>query len=168
METLAWLEATDFSIWMRESGLAFFGSLVLHALGMAFIVGAHLATDLRLLGFAPRVPLSHMRDFRPVIRISLFVVTASGALLLAAYPAKALTNPVFYVKLLAVAAALIIGRALWAGVMRDPGNDSGRLRWDTRALAALSIVLWCTAITSGRFLAYTYSVLTATDPSLAQ
>ena len=167
METLALLEATDFSTWMRESGLAFFGSLVLHALGMAFIVGAHLATDLRLLGFAPTVPLSRMRGFRPVIRGSLFVVTASGALLLAAYPAKALTNPVFYLKLLAVAGALLIGRALWTGVMRDPDNDSGRLKWDTRALAALSIVLWCTAITSGRFLAYTYSVLTATDPSLA-
>lgn len=167
METLAWLEATDFSIWMRESDLAFFGSLILHALGMAFIVGAHLATDLRLLGFAPRVPLSRMHGFRPVIHVSLFVVTASGGLLLAAYPAKALTNPVFYVKLAAVAAALLIGRSLWTGVMRDPASDSGRLAWSVRARAALSIALWATAITSGRFLAYTYSVLMATDPSFS-
>jgi hypothetical protein len=163
METLAWLEATGFSIWMRESGLAFFGSLVLHALGMAFIVGAHVATDLRLLGFAPTVPLSRMRGFRPVARVSLLVVTASGGLLLAAYPTKALTNPLFYVKLLAVGAAILVGRTLWVGVMRDEANDSGRLGPGVRALAALSIVLWFTAITSGRFLAYTYSVLMATD-----
>ena len=106
MEYLAWLESTGFSIWMRESGVAFFGSLILHALGMGFLVGVHVATDLRILGVAPGVPLSLFRRFRPVASGALAVVIISGALLLVAYPAKALTNPVFYGKLLAASAAV--------------------------------------------------------------
>ena len=97
---------------MRESGLAFFSSLILHAIGMGFLVGAHLATDLRILGVAPGVPFSLTRRFRQVTWAALTVVSASGVLLLVAYPAKALTNPVFYLKLLAATAALLVGRSL--------------------------------------------------------
>jgi hypothetical protein len=164
MEYLAWFEGTGFSIWMRESGLAFFGSLILHALGMGFVVGVHVAMDLRVLGIAKGVPLSLMRRFRPVIWIALAVVTVSGFLLLAAYPTKALTNPVFYLKLLAATCALLIGRSLLAGVMGDSSHDSGALPGTARGLAALSIALWITTITSGRFLAYTYNILLASDP----
>jgi hypothetical protein len=164
MQYLAWLEGTGFSIWMRESGLAFFSSLILHALGMGFLVGAYVATDLRVLGVAPDVPLSLMRRFGVVTRAALAVVVGSGMLLLVAYPAKAITNPVFYVKLLAAAGALLVGRALSRGVMQDSTHDSGRVPGRSKALAALSIGLWIATITSGRFLAYTYNVLMASDP----
>ena len=90
---LVWLEETPFSTWMRESGPAFFSSLILHSIGMGFVVGVHVATNLRILGMAPRIPLSLMRRFSPVLWASLVAVSLSGALLLAAYPAKALTNP---------------------------------------------------------------------------
>jgi uncharacterized membrane protein len=164
MEYLVWFEETGFSIWMRESGLAFFGSLILHALGMGFIVGVHIAMDLRVLGVASDVPLSLMRRFRPVMWVALAVVTVSGLLLLAAYPTKALTNPVFYLKLLAATGALLIGRSMLRGVMKDSAHDSGRLQGRVRSLAALSIALWVATITSGRFLAYTYTILMASDP----
>jgi hypothetical protein len=164
MEYLAWLEATGFSIWMRESGPAFFSSLILHALGMGFVVGVHFATDLRVLGIAPDVPLTLMRRFRTVGRCALVVVVASGVLLLIAYPTKALTNPVFYLKLLAVGAALLVGRALSRGALADASLDAGPLPRSARVLATVSLVLWVAAITSGRFLAYTYRILLATDP----
>jgi hypothetical protein len=164
METLAALEGTGFSIWMRESGLAFFSSLILHALGMGFLVGVYVVTDLRLLGVASGVPLTLLRRFRPVAWTALAAVTASGALLLVAYPAKALTNPVFYLKLSAVAAALLVGRSLSKGVLAESTHDTGPVPVRARALAAMSILLWITVITSGRFLAYTYHVLMASDP----
>ena len=93
MEYLVWLEATPFSTWMRESGPAFFSTLILHSIGMGLVVGVHVATDLRVLGVAPRIPLSLMRRFFPVLWVSLVAVSVSGVLLLVAYPAKALTNP---------------------------------------------------------------------------
>jgi hypothetical protein len=161
MEFLVWLEETSFSTWMRESGPAFFSTLTLHAVGMGFVVGVHVATNLRILGVAPRIPLSLMRRFFPVLWVGLVVVSVSGALLLVAYPAKALTNPVFFLKLGAVLAALFITRALATGVLQDTRFDAGRTPRKARLLAALSLVLWAGAITSGRLLAYTYNVLMA-------
>ncbi len=161
MEFLLWLEETSFSTWMRESGPAFFSTLTLHAVGMGFVVGVHVATDLRILGVAPRVPLSLMKRFFPVLWVGLVVVSVSGALLLVAYPAKALTNPVFFLKLGAVLAALFITRVLATGVLQDTRFDAGPTPRKARLLAALSLVLWAGAITSGRLLAYTYNVLMA-------
>ena len=67
MEYLVWFEATSFSTWMRESGPAFFSSLILHSVAMGFAVGIHVAADLRILGVAPRVPLSLMKRFSSVL-----------------------------------------------------------------------------------------------------
>ena len=161
MDFLLWLEETAFSTWMRESGPAFFSSLTLHAVGMGFVVGVHVATNLRILGIAPGIPLSLMRRFFPVLWIGLVVVSVSGALLLTAYPAKALTNPVFYLKLTAIVIALFITRSLTKGVLQDPSHDAGPAPKKARALAALSLVLWAGAVTSGRLLAYTYNILMA-------
>ena len=62
-----------------------------------------------------------------------------------------------------IAGALLIGRLLSTGVMREAGIDSGTVAASGRALAGVSIALWIAAIASGRFLAYTYDVLMATD-----
>jgi hypothetical protein len=161
MDLLLWLEETAFSTWMRESGPAFFSTLVLHSVAMGFVVGVHVATNLRILGAAPRIPLSLMRRFFPVLWVNLVVVSLSGALLLVAYPTKALTNPVFYLKLTAVVAALFITRSFMKGVLQDPHTDAGRAAGRDRMLAALSLLLWAGAVTAGRLLAYTYNTLMA-------
>jgi len=163
METLLWLERTAPSVWLRESGPGFFGSLIFHALGMAFLVGAHLARDLRILGVAPAVPLSSMRALRPVARAGLGVVGVSGVALLIAYPTKALTNPLFHGKLLALVLALAVGRAITNRWLATPERDATPLPSLARAAAAVSLLLWAGAITSGRLLAYTYQVLLAAD-----
>ena len=161
MDYLLWLEGTPFSIWIRESGPAFFGSLILHSVAMGFVVGVHVATNLRILGMAPGIPLSLMRRFSSVFWVSLVFVSLSGVLLLIAYPAKALTNPVFYLKLSAIVIALFITRSLAKGVLQDPSYDVEPAPKKARMLATVSIFLWAGAVTSGRFLAYTYKILMA-------
>ncbi|HAD76111.1 MAG TPA: hypothetical protein DCG16_10020 [Gemmatimonadetes bacterium] len=161
MDYLLWLEDTPFSIWIRESGPAFFGSLILHSVAMGFVVGVHVAMNLRILGMAPGIPLSLMRRFFPVFWVSLVFVSLSGVLLLIAYPAKALTNPVFYLKLSAIVIALFITRSLAKGVLQDPSYDVEPAPKKARMLATVSIFLWAGAVTSGRFLAYTYKILMA-------
>ncbi|MYB18313.1 MAG: hypothetical protein F4Y16_04880 [Holophagales bacterium] len=161
IDFLIWLEETRPSTWMRESGGAFFSSLVFHSIGMAFVAGIHVVTDLRILGVAPGVPRSLMRRYLPVLWASLVVVTLSGLALLLAYPAKALTNPVFYFKLAAIVAALWIMRALMRGVLGDSRHDPAPAPRREKALAAVSLVLWVSVITSGRFLAYTAKVMLA-------
>jgi len=149
---------------MRESGLAFFSTLVFHSVAMGFVVGVHVAVNLRLLGVAPKVPLTLMKRFFPMLWVNLGIVSISGVLLLVAYPTKALTNPVFYLKLAAVAAALFITWYLVKGVLRDSDHDAVQAPRKARVLAVVSFLLWAGAITSGRLLAYTHNMLMASDP----
>src|SRR5262245_44656768 len=100
------IERSGLSTWLRESDAlyAFPGVLILHTLGMAMLVGVGVAVSLRLLGVARTVPLTAMKSFMPYAWIGFAMNAFSGVLLLIAYPAKALTNPIFYVKLVLVSA----------------------------------------------------------------
>lgn len=165
MEYLLWLEATSLSTWLRESVslLAFPLVLVLHTIGMGFLAGANAAIDLRILGVASGVPLEPMERFFPVVWTSFAVSAVSGVLLLIAYPAKALTNPLFYVKLLLVGLAVGTSRWLQKQVFRDPGLNRVPVSRKGKVLAGVSLVLWAAVITAGRFLAYTYTYLRAEE-----
>lgn len=157
---LAWVESTALSRWVVESPsiFAFPGILVLHALGMGFAVGISAAMDLRILGVARGVPLAEMRRLLPYLWAGFWLNAVSGLLLLAGYPTKALTNPVFYLKLIliAVAMTLVVRISRHAA---DYANATSDFPAPLRRLAITSLVCWAGAITAGRLLAYTYSRL---------
>src|SRR5678816_2541795 len=96
-----WIETTELSIWLRESPSlwAFPFVLILHTVGLAFLVGANVALDARVLGLAADVPPTTLRRYDVVMWAGFWVNAVSGVLLLIAYPTKALTNPLFYGKL---------------------------------------------------------------------
>ena len=166
---LLWLESTELSQWLvgSPSMLAFPGVLTLHAIGMGLAAGISVALDLRVLGVAPQVPLPAMRRFFPVLWAGFWLNAVSGVLLLIAYPTKALTNPVFYLKPGLIAAAMVLLVRISRGIpvggtpsAEPAGEATGR--WPLRRLAILSILCWAGAVTAGRLLAYTYSRLTQT------
>lgn len=161
MNLLIAIENSGLGTWVRESPsvFAFPGIIVLHAIGMAFLAGTSAAVDLRILGFAPGIPLTQMDKFFRVMWFGLLVNAVSGLLLLAAYPIKAFTNPVFYVKLLLIAGGLIATLWMRANVVRDPLADSGPILGRPRVWALASLAMWAGAIVAGRFLAYTCSYL---------
>ena len=111
---LLWLEATAMSTWLRESlsPLAFPTVLTLHTVGMGFLVGTNAAVDLRVLGVASQMPLKPMERFFPVMWFGFGVNAFSGVLLLIAYPTKAVTNPLFYVKLMVIGLAVSLFQAV--------------------------------------------------------
>src|SRR5215218_4997144 len=94
----AWVEGSALSIWLREAPTlwAFPFVLILHTWGLAFLVGANVALDVRLLGLARDVPLRASEWCYPVMWIGFWINAVSGVLLLIAYPTKALTNPLFF------------------------------------------------------------------------
>ncbi len=161
MEALfIWIESSPLSLWVRgESGwhMAFPVIIVFHALGMGFLVGVALAINGRVLGLAPQVPLGKLRQFIPVAMLALFINVVSGVLLLIGYPTKALTNPVFYIKLLCIALALWNLRWFSNSILTDSSNDYGVLPQKIRTMAITSTLLWASAIIAGRLLAYTYN-----------
>ena len=160
---LIWLESTPLSQWVvgSPSLFAFPGILALHAIGIGVAAGLSAALDLRILGVAPGVPLAELRRFQPILWCGFWVNAVSGVLLLIGYPTKALTNPVFYLKLLLIAAGMVllvrIGRQAFDERLASDSAASARLR----RLAIISLVCWTGAITAGRLLAYTYHRLTA-------
>ena len=158
---LLWLESTSLSLWIVESPsmFAFPGILTLHAIGMGFAVGINAALDLRILGVAPGVPLAEMRRFVPMLWFGFWLNAASGVLLLIGYPTKALTNPVFYLKL------ALVGFAVWAMMvverryLGDVSDVDPQMMAKARWLAMGSLLLWCAVIGTGRLLAYTSSYI---------
>lgn len=156
-----WIETSALSVWSRESTsvLAFPTFLIVHAVGMALVAGMSAAIDLRILGFAPRVPLTRMRQFVPVIWAGFWICLASGTILLIAYPTKALTNPVFWVKLVFVAVGLVQLRLIDRRLLGNESLDTNPVPTSARRLAWVSLVCWAGAIGTGRFLAYTYVTL---------
>jgi len=154
----AWIEDSALSTFLRESPslLVFPAIVTLHTIGMGFVAGTSAAIDLRVLGVARRIPLPAMERFLPVLWIALAVNIASGILLLIAYPTKALTNPVFYLKLTLIALGLFVLRKLRLEIFRKPVVEDASVSRYAMRLAAVSLVLWIAAITAGRLLAYTY------------
>lgn len=153
-----WLESSAFSVWMRESPSIFAFPIILavHTIGLGLIAGINVAIDLRLLGFAARIPLVEFRRLLPFMWLGLWLNVISGLALIAAYPTKALTNPVFYLKLGLIAAALAILRTVRRSRLADGAAPAIPGLRPAKVVAVASLVCWAGAITAGRFLAYTY------------
>jgi hypothetical protein len=156
-----WLEATPLSTWMRESPslLALPGVLTLHTLAMGFIAGVSLVVALRLLGVARDIPLAAIDSCFPIVWGALAVNAITGVLLVAAYPTKALTNQLFYVKLAIVA----LGVGLLPGIRRVVRSGGLAPSRKTALVAITSVLLWTAAIVVGRLLPYTYHRLLAIE-----
>jgi hypothetical protein len=156
-----WVESTAVSTWLRESPsiLAFPAVLSVHTIGMGVVAGICMALDLRVLGVAPGIPLRELKRFLPAMWIGFWANAISGVLLLIAYPTKALTNPMFYFKLLLIAVALTLLKVMGRALFDRPSSAAGS--GAVKALAAASLVCWVATITAGRLLAYTYSRLTS-------
>ncbi|MFO7285696.1 MAG: hypothetical protein LOD94_09080 [Gammaproteobacteria bacterium] len=166
MNILSVLEQTALSVWLRESptmwGFPFV--LFLHTLGLGIVAGLGVALNLWALGWAERYPAAPLQRAFPVAFAGFALALVSGVLLLVAYPTKALTDPVFYLKLVLIGAALAqldwLRRRLFAAPLADRPARPDR---SIRLLAGVALALWAGAVLTGRLLAYTYNYLTAAD-----
>jgi len=155
-----WLEHTGLSLWVRGDSLLAFPLIIsAHTLGMGFLAGTNSAIGLRILGVAKRVPLAAMEKFYPIIWVALAVNFVSGTLLFLGYPWKAVTNPVFYMKLSFIALAVFLAVKVRAQVLCRPSLEDEKIHRQARLLAMASIGSWAAAILCGRLLAYTYTWL---------
>jgi hypothetical protein len=158
----AWIERTPVALWVRESIWGFPISLILHAWSMALLVGISLVLAASALGLAPRVLLPLAERSKPVIWAAFLVSLISGLLLLSAYPAKALTNEVFYLKLAFISVAMTLAVSLVNHVKGLSPEHPAPFPASARLRAAGILLAWFGVIAAGRLLAYTYSILTVT------
>lgn len=145
------IEQSQLSIWMREDAYAYFIALIFHAFGMAFLVGGGIVICLRVLGVGKSAALQKFRGFLTVMWVGAILAFASGLLLLSAYPAKALTNPILAVKFACLITASLLVRKMLRST--EPPRP---------AIGAIALMLWLAGVAAGKLLLHTYTVLTVT------
>jgi len=155
MEFLTTVENSGFGTWVRESPSpwAYPGILFLHTVGLAFLVGLNVVIDLRLLGWAKRLPIAPMEGFYHVMWPAFWVNALTGTALLVANATTKATNPAFYFKMGFITLAMVDLAMIRRAVFRRP-VEAGVAPASARILAAVSILCWTGAITAGRLMAY--------------
>ena len=159
IEALAWIEQTRLSVFVREDFYAYFVLLIVHAWGMAFLVGGGIAVSLRVLGVAAGTRIERFRGFFPFMWLGAAMAAVSGIGLLAGYPAKALTNWIFALKFACLIGAALLVRQLGRDVMPKGDPVPPRGRW----MAVAALLLWLGGVASGKLLLYTNTMLLTTD-----
>ena len=151
-DILATIEGLPISTWLRESNSiwAYPTMLTLHTVGLALLVGASAALDLRVLGWGQALALA---DLRPLFRwmwIGFWINALSGVVLLAADATTKAAAPMFLIKLGLVA----IGVVVMAVQKREAFAPAAPVTTAAKSLALASITVWFVAIAAGRLMAY--------------
>ena len=154
-ELLTAIENSAISVWLRESNSiwAYPTVLTLHTVGLALLVGANAALDLRVLGVARTIAVA---DLQPLMRwmwIGFWMNALSGVVLLAADATTKVAAPMFLIKLGLVVAGVVVLKAL-ARQVYGPAAAPGVITPAARSLAIASLAIWFVAIAAGRLMAY--------------
>jgi hypothetical protein len=157
---LEWMEATPWSIALRESLYVWPLVESTHVLTLGLFVGTAALLDLRLLGLSFRgMPVSALTGrLLPWTRVGFVIMTATGLLLFYSQPIRYYHNIFFRFKVLLLIAA---GLNVWLFHGRIHRRVSA---WDTaaaapraaRIAAVVSLAAWAGVIVAGRLIAYNW------------
>src|SRR5262245_40135868 len=141
-----WFLGSD-SIWTYPT------VLTLHTVGMAILVGASFVVHLRVMQVARAIPLRRLLPLYRFIWIGFAINLLSGLVLFVTEAADRVVDPVFYVKMASIAAALCLGVMVKRRAIDSPGAPEV-ITSSSRSMAAASSALWVIAIVAGRLMAY--------------
>jgi hypothetical protein len=156
-EVAVWLEASLVARVLRSGPWLYPLVNLAHPLGIALLVGAIAALDLRLVGLWPEVPTAALaRATVPVAGAGLALALLTGPALLAVRATEYVENPFLWAKFAAVAVGLANLGALHASAAWRSGDEArGGARRRRFALAgAVSLAAWVAAVSAGRMIAY--------------
>jgi hypothetical protein len=141
-----WFLGSD-SIWTYPT------VLTLHTVGMAILVGASFVIHLRVLQVAGSIPLRRLQPLYRFVWIGFAINLLSGLTLFVTEAADRIVDPVFYVKMVSIAAALWLGAVVKHRAI-DRADAPEVTTGSSRSMAAASLALWTIAIVAGRLMAY--------------
>jgi len=151
---IAWLYATPLSTAIRDVLWVIPTVQSIHIIAITVLFGSALVSDLRLAGvLATDEPLRGVvRRYYPWMRNALMVLLFTGLNMIIAEPDRVLVNTTFWLKMVLVVTAFTLTLLLRRPLLRAPDEREKR---PIKALAWLSIGLWCAVIICGRWIAYT-------------
>lgn len=153
-----WLAATSLSHTIQTVTWIIPTLQTIHILCVAIVFSSAVLVDLRIFRLFERdEPLREvMRRFLPPIWPVLVILLVTGSLLIIGEPRRSLVNTTFYLKMALLLVAILLTATLQRMVLASPGAFEDRSRQMAgRALATLSILVWCGILFAGRWIAYT-------------
>lgn len=148
-----WLELTAVGVAIRDSTWLFPAIEAVHLLGLAALGGAVLIVDLRLLGVGLKNrPAAYLlKQTLPWLVAAIVVMFTTGIPLFLSEAIKCYFKPAFWVKMGALALALLFtfgwrNRIVRAGPRLSP--------WQARGIAGCSLALWFTVAAAGRWIGF--------------
>lgn len=149
------LQDSAFTDWFlgSESIWTYATVLTLHTIGLAMLVGASLVIHLRVLDVGTAIPVSRLRPLFRIIWVGFVINLTSGLILFVTQAADRVIDPIFYTKLGSIFAALWLGVLVKRRVIDAVDVPLKQITMN-KAIAAISLGLWTTAIVTGRLMAY--------------
>lgn len=151
-----WMQSSWIGVAGRDVYWVFPAAEIVHFFGLCLFMGAMLIIDLRLLGFARKLPLHATLTLIPIALVGLLLNFLSAIVFLCTYPENYWPSLAFNLKLLAIFLGCL--NALWFKIMEAPRlvavPDHGDVDRRTKTVAALSLVIWVAVIVLGRFLPF--------------
>ena len=144
------LEQTGLARWVGESLWGYPILLSMHIVGLAIVVGIFIMRDLRILGAIEGIPADALAALTRLGWCGFLINALSGFALFSSQATVFIDSAPFLVKIGSIFCAAVCGVVLQRRAAR--GEDA--LTAATRAVAALSLVFWISAIVAGRLIAY--------------
>lgn len=155
MEFLSTLEQSALAIWVAESLWGYPLVLTLHAIGMAFVVGILLIFYLRILGFAPEVSVIALQKMMTIAVWAFVVNLLSGSALFIADASRFFFQIAFQIKFFLIVLGLVLTAVFKKTMLANAADWPGGVApVNARIFAVVSLLIWISAITAGRLIAY--------------
>jgi hypothetical protein len=151
-----WLTATWISDVMRNTRYAWPICESIHFVGLSLLVGTVGIFDLRLLGFARRVPVSALHRLIPIGVTGFGMNIATGVCFLAGMPDQYFINGAFQVKVVFLAIAGMNVAMFYLTTFKrvatvGPGEQAPLF---ARIIGGVSLCSWIGVMTAGRLLTF--------------
>jgi diacylglycerol kinase len=151
------LQNTDFAQWVQVSQWFYPILLTAHSVGLALLVGVLIIIDLRIVGLVRAIPLMPLNRLMWLVWGAFAVNLGSGVAIFTSDAVKFYHSTMFRLKLSSIVLGVIIAALLASKILgvadRFDRQEMEMPRY-AKTLAALSILLWLAAISTGRYMAY--------------
>jgi hypothetical protein len=155
---IQWLNGTSWSLYLRESELAFPLTEAIHLIGLGISVGTIMWVDLRLLGLTMRRERATdvIGRLEPWAFCGFIVMFISGIVLFLGKPENYYTTTAFRIKMMMLPLAglnvLFFHKRVYPRVAE--WDEGAVVPWQGRLVGFVSMTLWLAIIIAGRWTAY--------------
>jgi hypothetical protein len=154
-----WLSTTSLSVFLQtHNSWAIPTIQSIHIVGIAIVLGSVFMIDLRVLGWAgmDQTLQQTAGRFGPWLTGALWLMLATGVLMVIGEPVRELITFSFWLKMFLVAVGTVVAVAFRKSLRKHQQHWEPRLvhRGPVKWLAVLTFLIWACIIILGRLIAY--------------